>query len=57
MLQTHGDAAVRRAFERRLAEQAIGAEYIALRKTTRAVHPLPETFRYNFKRWSTLFVG
>ena len=28
-LQTHGDAAVRRAFERRLAEQAIGAEYIS----------------------------
>lgn len=29
LLQTHGDAAVRRAFERGLAEQAIGAEYIA----------------------------
>ena len=29
LLQIHGDAAVRRAFERGLAEQAIGAEYIA----------------------------
>ena len=29
LLQTHGDAALRRAFERGLAEQAIGAEYIA----------------------------
>jgi hypothetical protein len=28
-LQTHGDAALRGAFERGLAEQAIGAEYIA----------------------------
>lgn len=29
LLQAHGDAAVRTAFERGLAEQAIGAEYIA----------------------------
>src|SRR5688500_20269352 len=29
LLQTHGDAAIRIAFERGLAEQAIGAEYIA----------------------------
>ena len=29
LLQTHGDAALRRAFERGLAEQTIGAEYIA----------------------------
>lgn len=29
LLQTHGDAALRAAFERGLAEQAIGAEYIA----------------------------
>jgi transposase len=29
LLQTHGDAALRRAFERGLAEHAIGAEYIA----------------------------
>jgi hypothetical protein len=29
LLQTHGDAALRLAFERGLAEQAIGAEYIA----------------------------
>jgi transposase len=29
LLQTHGDAAVRTAFERGVAEQAIGAEYIA----------------------------
>jgi hypothetical protein len=29
LLQTHGDAALRRAFDRGLAEQAIGAEYIA----------------------------
>jgi hypothetical protein len=29
LLQTHGDAALRTAFERGLAEQAIGAEYIA----------------------------
>ena len=29
LLQIHGDAALRRAFERGLAEQAIGAEYIA----------------------------
>ncbi len=29
LLQIHGDTAVRRAFERGLAEQAIGAEYIA----------------------------
>ena len=29
LLQTHGEAALRRAFERGLAEQAIGAEYIA----------------------------
>ena len=29
LLQTHGDAAIRTAFERGLAEQAIGAEYIA----------------------------
>jgi transposase len=29
LLQTHGDTALRRAFERGLSEQAIGAEYIA----------------------------
>jgi transposase len=29
LLQTHGEAALRRAFERGLGEQAIGAEYIA----------------------------
>ena len=29
LLQTHGDAALRTAFDRGLAEQAIGAEYIA----------------------------
>jgi hypothetical protein len=29
LLQTHGDGALRTAFERGLAEQAIGAEYIA----------------------------
>src|ERR671911_1993620 len=29
LLQTHGDAALRRAFERGLTEHAIGAEYIA----------------------------
>jgi hypothetical protein len=29
LLQTHGDAAMRQAFERGLAEQTIGAEYIA----------------------------
>ena len=29
LLQTHGDAALRTAFERGLAEQTIGAEYIA----------------------------
>jgi len=29
LLQTHGDAALRTAFERGLADQAIGAEYIA----------------------------
>ena len=29
LLQTHGEAALRRAFERGLAEPAIGAEYIA----------------------------
>jgi transposase len=29
LLQTHGDAALRAAFDRGLAEQAIGAEYIA----------------------------
>jgi transposase len=29
LLQTHGDAAIRTAFERGLTEQAIGAEYIA----------------------------
>jgi len=29
LLQTHGDAALRAAFERGLAEQAIGGEYIA----------------------------
>lgn len=29
-----------------------------LRMSDRDVfHPVPETFRYNFKRWSTLFVG
>lgn len=29
LLQTHGEAALRTAFERGLAEQAIGTEYIA----------------------------
>jgi hypothetical protein len=29
LLERHGDEAVRRAFERGLAERAIGAEYIA----------------------------
>jgi len=29
LLQTHGDAALRTAFEQGLTEQAIGAEYIA----------------------------
>jgi hypothetical protein len=29
LLQIHGDAAMRQAFARGLAEQAIGAEYIA----------------------------
>jgi hypothetical protein len=29
LLQTHGDAALRAAFERGVADQAIGAEYIA----------------------------
>ncbi len=39
LLQTHGDAALRTAFERGVAEQAIGAEYIAhyLEATTPAL--------------------
>ena len=40
LLQTHGDAAIRTAFERGLAEQAIGAEYIAHYLGT-AMPPLP----------------
>lgn len=40
LLQTHGDAALRTAFARGLAEQAIGAEYIAHYLDT-TVPPLP----------------
>lgn len=40
LLQTHGDAALRAAFERGLAEQAIGAEYIAHYLGT-TIPPLP----------------
>ena len=40
LLQTHGDVAIRTAFERGLAEQAIGAEYIAHYLGT-AMPPLP----------------
>ncbi|MGE3957740.1 MAG: IS21 family transposase [Vicinamibacterales bacterium] len=40
LLQTHGDAALRTAFARGLAEQAIGAEYIAHYLNT-TVPPLP----------------
>jgi transposase len=40
LLQTHGDAALRTAFERGLAEQAIGAEYIAHYLGT-SMPPLP----------------
>jgi transposase len=40
LLQSHGDAALRTAFERGLAEQAIGAEYIAHYLGT-TVPPLP----------------
>jgi hypothetical protein len=40
LLQTHGDAALRTAFERGLAEPAIGAEYIAHYLGT-ALPPLP----------------
>ena len=40
LLQTHGDTALRTAFERGLAEQAIGAEYIAHYLGT-AMPPLP----------------
>jgi transposase len=40
LLQTHGDALLRTAFERGLAEQAIGAEYIAHYLGT-PVPPLP----------------
>jgi transposase len=40
LLQTHGDEALRTAFERGLAEQAIGAEYIAHYLGT-AIPPLP----------------
>jgi transposase len=42
LLQTHGDAALRTAFERGLAEQAIGAEYIAHYLDT-PLPPLPFT--------------
>ena len=42
LLQTHGDAALRTAFERGLAEHAIGAEYIAHYLGTR-VPSLPFT--------------
>jgi transposase len=42
LLQTHGDAALRTAFERGLVEQAIGAEYIAHYLDT-ALPPLPFT--------------
>jgi hypothetical protein len=42
LLQTHGDAALRTAFERGLADQAIGAEYIAHYLDT-ALPPLPFT--------------
>src|SRR6185436_3860547 len=40
LLQTHGDGALRTAFERGLAEQAIGAEYIA-HYLGAAMPPLP----------------
>src|ERR1051325_1611941 len=40
LLQTHGDAAIRTAFERGLAEPAIGAEYIAHYLGT-TMSPLP----------------
>lgn len=40
LLQTHGDGALRTAFERGLAEQAIGAEYIAHYLGT-PLQPLP----------------
>jgi hypothetical protein len=40
LLQTHGDAPLRTAFERGLAEQAIGAEYIAHYLGT-PIPPLP----------------
>jgi hypothetical protein len=42
LLQAHGDAALRTAFERGLAEQAIGAEYIAHYLGT-TMPPLPFT--------------
>ena len=42
LLQTHGDGALRTAFERGLAEQAIGAEYIAHYLGT-PMPPLPFT--------------
>lgn len=46
LLQTHGDAALRAAFERGLAEQAIGAEYIAhYLGTTRPPLPFDDTDR------------
>jgi transposase len=60
LLQTHGDAALRAAFARGLAEQAIGAEYIAHylgttmpalpfddpdRPSTRTASPLPRAGR------------
>ena len=43
LLERHGDAALRAAFERGLAEQAIGAEYIAhyLETAPRATRPGP----------------
>jgi hypothetical protein len=46
LLQTHGDAALRTAFERGFAEQAIGAEYIAhYLGTTMPPLPFDETDR------------
>jgi transposase len=46
LLQTHGDAALRTAFERGLAEQAIGAEYIAhYLGTTMPALPFTDTDR------------
>jgi hypothetical protein len=46
LLQTHGDAALRTAFERGVAEQAIGAEYIAhYLGTTMPPLPFDETDR------------